>query len=460
MIKETDIIIIGAGLTGLTLAHYLKKSGKNFIAIERNNFVGGAIQTSSEQGFVFEKGPSTGVMSNDTVAELFEDLSDLCKFERASNQVSKRYILKAGKWVALPSGIIGGFSTPLFRFSDKIRLLGEPFRKPGTNPNETLDNLVKRRMGQSFLEYAVDPFILGVYAGDPAFIVPRFALPKLYNLEQKYGSFIGGTIKMQREKAKSGEPKKPKQPHRIFSVEGGFSNLTQALYTSAGIDNFVLGAKDITVSFSNGLYSARYKNTDGQEVEVQAKKLVTTIGAHELPSVLPFLEKDTIEPISNLKYARVVQVAVGFNQWNGFKLDAFGGLIPFKEKRDVLGVLFPSASLTNRAPEGGALLSVFLGGVRRPEIFDLPDDAIYKLIDKELRDLMQLSDFAPDLVSIHRYHHAIPQYGADCEARFAAVDKIQKQFPGLILAGNLRNGIGMADRILQAKTIANDIVNF
>lgn len=459
MVKETDVIILGAGLTGLTLAHFLKKSGKNFIVVERNSFVGGAIQTTSKDGFVFEKGPSTGVKSNEVVGQLFDELGDLCKFEKASDQVAKRYILKDGKWVALPSGLIGGIFTPLFSFSDKLRLLGEPFRKPGTNPNETLEGLVKRRMGQTFLEYAVDPFILGVYAGDPSYIVPRFALPKLYNLEQNYGSFIGGTVKMHRAKAKTGELKKKKEHHRIFSVQGGLSNLTNALYQSASTENFILGAKETVVSQENGVYILRYKDTDNQNVEIRAKKLVTTVGAHELPAVLPFLDKTDVASISNLQYARVVQVALGFKKWNGFKLDAFGGLIPFKENRDVLGVLFPSASLTNRVPKDGVLLSVFLGGVRRPDIFEKTDDEIKQLLDKEIRDLMQLPDFAPDLISIHRYHHAIPQYGADCEARFAAVEKVQKQYPGLILGGNLRNGIGMADRILQAKTLADEICN-
>jgi oxygen-dependent protoporphyrinogen oxidase len=456
MEKEIDILVIGAGLTGLTTAHYLHKANRNFIVLERKNEVGGDIQTAQEGDFVFEKGPSTGVMSNDTVAELFDDIKAYCTLEGASKEVNKRYILKNGSWKALPAGLIGGITTPLFRFSDKLRILGEPFRKPGTDPNETLDQFVIRRLGKSMLDYAVDPFILGVYAGDPSYLVPRFALPKLYNLEQKYGSFIGGTIKLHREKARTGQLKK-KQPHRIFSVEGGLSNFMHGIYQSAGTENFVLGVKELSISYENGIYHAQGKKEDGSTISVKAKKVINTGGAYELPALFPFIEKEKVDKIDNLLYARVIQVALGFKHWDGFHIDAFGGLIPFKEKRDILGVLFPSAFLKDRAPKGGAMLSVFVGGVRRPEMVEKSDDEIREIVKREVKDIMQMKTFEPDIFNIYRYKHAIPQYGADCEARFATIEQIEKQYPGLILGGNLRNGIGMADRIQQAKTLAESI---
>jgi len=456
MEKETDILVIGAGLTGLTTAHYLRKANRNFIVVERKNEIGGDIQTASENGFVFEKGPSTGVMSNDTVAELFDDIKAYCTLEGASKEVNKRYILKNGRWEALPAGLISGITTPLFRFSDKLRILGEPFRKPGTNPNETLDKFVIRRLGKSILEYAVDPFILGVYSGDPSYLVPRFALPKLYNLEQKYGSFIGGTIKLHREKARNGELKK-KHPHRIFSVEARLSNFMHGIYKSAGTKNFVLGVNELSISFENGIYHAQGKMEDGSLFSVKAKKVISTGGAYELSSLFPFIGKDKIEKIDNLHYARVAQVALGFKHWDGFHIDAFGGLIPFKENRDILGVLFPSAFLKGRAPKDGVMLSIFVGGVRRPEMADKTDDEIREIVKREVQDIMRMKTFEPDVFNIYRYKHAIPQYGADCEARFATIEQLEKQYPGLFLGGNLRNGIGMADRILQGKTMAESI---
>jgi oxygen-dependent protoporphyrinogen oxidase len=63
----------------------------------------------------------------------------------------------------------------------------------------------------------------------------------------------------------------------------------------------------------------------------------------------------------------------------------------------------------------------------------------------------------PDLIRIFRHTHAIPQYELSSGERLAAIERLQKHHPGLILAGNLRDGIGMADRILQAATLGKEI---
>jgi protoporphyrinogen/coproporphyrinogen III oxidase len=138
-------------------------------------------------------------------------------------------------------------------------------------------------------------------------------------------------------------------------------------------------------------------------------------------------------------------------------LDAFGGLIPFVEKRDLLGVLFMSALFSGRAPEGGALFSIFMGGVRRPDIYQMSEKEVHEILRKELCDLMQLDDFKPDLLRIIPHSYAIPQYEADSGERFSAITGIEKQFPGLVIGGNLRDGIGMADRIQQARILADSI---
>jgi len=450
--KETEILIIGSGLTGLTTAHYLNKVGKDFLVIDRNPTVGGVIKTHQQEGFTFEQGPNTGVLSNEATVDLFDDLKGLCSLQIAGSHVNKRYVLKKGRWQPLPSGLLSAIQTPLFSWFDKFRILGEPFRKRGENPHETLDQLVKRRLGNSFLEYAIDPFILGIYAGDPAYLVPKYALPKLYHLEQKYGSFIGGAIKLARERKRSGQ--KIRATRQIFSSEGGLSNFINALYHSAGESHFHTNIKDITIQYDGKKFLGNGLDAQGNQLAITASKVVTTTSANELAGLLPFLDPKLLAPITNLLYAQVVQVALGFKHWQGIPLDAFGGLIPYREQRELLGILYPSAFFPERAPPGGALLSIFLGGVRRPKMYDNSDAEITKIIAREVNELMGLKTFQPDLLHIFRYQHAIPQYGIDTQARYAAVDHIQQRYPGLVIAGNLRNGIGMADRIQQGRELA------
>src|SRR5690606_22033141 len=158
----------------------------------------------------------------------------------------------------------------------------------GNDPDETLEALVRRRMGDTFLDYAVDPFILGIYAGDPSKLVTRYALPKLYQLEQKYGSFIKGSIKKARQ-AKS--PEERKVTKQMFSLSVGLDNLTEALYEAIGEENFQFDCRRTTIYPKNGSYSITYAR-GGESYEIANDTVITTTGAHEIGNLLPFLNKE------------------------------------------------------------------------------------------------------------------------------------------------------------------------
>ena len=441
--------IIGAGITGLVTAFYLKKAGVPFRIFEKTNHIGGVIRTKQEDGFVYENGPNSGVLANVETVEFFEELGSLCPPEIADTAAAKRLIWKGNRWHPLPSGIWDGITTPLFTLHDKIRLLGEPFRRKGTNPNETLSEMVLRRMGQSFLDYAIDPFILGIYAGDPAYIVPKYALPKLYQLEQDYGSFIGGAIKKRREKKSDREKKVTRD---IFSVEGGLENLVKTLTGIIGKENIVLGCDNLYTEKKDQDFSVHY---NGQQETFT--HVVSTINSQGLPVLFPFVERKKWAPILRLRYAKVTEVAIGYKKWEGIPLNAFGGLIPFREKRNILGILFMSTLFKNRAPQEGALLTTFVGGTRRPELAGLPEDELFALIKKELEITMHVKT-DPDLFRYATHEQAIAQYGADSEERFRAIAALELQHLGLYLGGSIRNGIGLADRIKQAHFMAEDII--
>ncbi len=447
--NSIKVAVVGAGLTGLTTAFYLRKAGVDVQVFEKGDQPGGVIQTHHENGFTFEAGPNTGMLSRPEVAELLEDLKDECTLEVADEAAKARWIWKKDRWVPLPSGLVSGISTPLFSFADKLRLPGEPFRKKGNNPNESLAQLVLRRMGKSFLDYAIDPFILGIYSGDPSRLVTRYAFPKLYLLEQNYGSFIGGAIKKAKEPKSERDKKATKD---IFSVKGGLSNLINALVKKTGEENFRFNCNNLTFEKKDGSY---YSNLSGDAFT----HVISTTGGYELENLFPFIGKEKLDGIFKMKYSQVVQVSLGFKKWNGIPLNAFGGLVPSVEQRRILGVLFISSFLKNKAPDDGALLSVFLGGVRKPEMIELSDDEILRIVEEELTEMFRLETFKPDMLKVFRYRHAIPQYGFESEEKLKSIAQLEVQFPGLVLAGNIRDGIGIADRINQGRNVASQLIN-
>lgn len=447
---KTDITIIGAGLTGLTIAFYLKKAGKKVILIEKKDKVGGVIQTIEKDGFVYETGPNTGVLSNPELVKLFDDLKNDCELETANEASKQRWILKDGEWNALPSGPVSAIKTPLFSLKDKFRILGEPFRKKGTNPYETVAELVKRRLGQSFLDYAVDPFISGIYAGDPNKLVTKFALPKLYNLEQTYGSFIKGSIK----KAKLPKTELEKRATKeVFSAKGGLKNLISAIEKNIGSDNIFTSCSNVKVNKSEGYYKTAFEQGN-EKIEILSDKVITTVGAYALQEILEFIDKKELEPITNLEYAKVIIAVAGYNNWDGIGLKSFGGLVPSLEKRNILGILFPSSIFKDRNPENGAILSVFMGGIKRPDLFEKTEEELSQIALNEINTTLNPQTKNPDFINVYKYQYAIPQYDEKSEARFIKIEELEQKYKGLILAGNIRNGIGMSDRVKQAVDIA------
>lgn len=440
-----EIVIIGAGLTGLSTAHNLKKYGHDVVIVEKDGRVGGQIQTHQEDGFVFESGPNTGVVSFPEVVELFDDLAGDCELEIARESSKRRYIWKGNRFHALPSGPLSAVTTPLFRLSDKFRILGEPWRKRGSDP-DPVGALAQRRLGKSFYEYAVDPFVSGVYAGDPMKLTTRYALPKLYNLEANYGSFIRGAM------AKAKIPKTDRDrlaTKNVFSAVGGLSQMVDAM--AKRLDIF-LNAHDVKIRPMDG--GGWHVTFNGME-NIKCQRVVTTVGAYALPSLLSFIPAERLKPFTQLFYAPIIQVCVGIRNAMGLNFPAFGGLVPSKEQKRVLGILFPSSCFEGRAPEGGALYSYFIGGARHTDYLLKSDDEIRQIVMDEFHAMLKYPEgVEPDLIRIFRHERAIPQYWSDSGERFKLIAELQSQYQGLVLAGNMRDGIGMGNRIHQGAQIA------
>lgn len=452
--QQYDCILLGAGLTGLTIAHSLRRAGRRVLVLEKGDHPGGVIHTYTDDGFVFEAGPNTGVISSVELVRLMEELK--LKFEVPQQFANARWIWKNGRWEPLPSGLLSAIRTPLFTLNDKFRILLEPFRARGTNPDETLAQLVIRRMGRSFLDYAIDPFISGIYAGDPSQLVTRYAMPKLYALEQDYGSFIKGSFAKARQPKTAEEKKVTKQ---VFSVQGGLSRLIDALVASVGAENIRYNCGEVRVEeVETGSYRVNFSGSadEFQSPCITSRTVVTTFGGPLLLSALPFLDEDEKEGLSSLRYAKVVQVAAGYREWEGVPIKAFGGLVPTREQKDILGILFPSALFAGRAPANGALLSVFMGGIKRPELFELSDEQLKAVAVEHIREMMQTTR-EPDVVRVFRYPQAIPQYDATSARRLHTIAELQFRYPGLLLAGNIRDGIGMSDRVKQGAQVAKEL---
>lgn len=452
------IVIIGGGLTGLSLASQLDMEGVPFLLLESKARLGGQVCTLKEGGFTFEVGPNTGTVSTPEVIELFEYAAPEATLEEASSDANDRWVWKGDRFHSIPNGLWSGLTTPLYSFRDKLRVPFEPFRKRGTDPNESVGALAERRLGKSIVEYSVDPFVGGVYAGDPYMLVTRLALPKLYNLEQMYGSFVKGAMHKAKEPKSERDKKATK---KIFSAEGGLEELIKAVAKKIVRTGKVeLCSRDISIVPVAEGWVTQYTDSEGVRRKVLSKRVVTTVRADILPALFEQEIAAKLGRVATLPYAPVTEVCVGFDHLPNIPRAAFGALVPSKEQRDVLGILFPSSCFRGRTPyPDGALFTIFMGGIRNRELVEGTTPQFQEeLALAELYSMMKIPhEVRPDMVHVAHYPKAIPQYDLGTEERLQDIKAIESQYPGLHLAGGIRDGIGMANRITQGMQLGIEI---
>ena len=451
---KTDIVIVGAGISGLASAHFLKKQGLDVIILEKENRAGGCIRTEQKNGFLVEYGPNSTMDTSPVLHELFNNLGIDSQLVYANEHSKNRYIVRDKKLNALPMSPLAFIKTPHFSGKAKLRLLREPFISPA-NPevDESLAQFVMRRLGQEFLDYAIDPFVAGVYAGVPEQLSVQSAFPKLYELEQKYGSLIKGTILGARERKKRGESSK--QSAKLFSFQQGLQTMIDSL-ESEFREQMFLNTDINSISSENGEYKITITVVDKKYL-MKSKNILTTIPVYNY-STLPGGFFDTLAPVFNkLKHPPVTMVYFGYERNpSGRPLDGFGFLIPRKEGFQILGTIWSSVIFSNRAPEGGTAFTTFVGGSRQPEIALLTEDNLIEVVRNDLKILLGI-DKKPDLIVVQPWLKAIPQYNVGHKTIIDAVKDFESKNAGMYLSGNFRGGISVGDCIKQAKVMAERI---
>jgi oxygen-dependent protoporphyrinogen oxidase len=348
----------------------------------------------------------------------------------------------------------------LFSIKAKLRLLAEPFISAAPEElEETIAEFVTRRLGKEFLDYAVNPFVAGVYAGDPARLSVRSAVAKIYALEKNYGSLIKGAIKGARKRKQLAETDKTKA--RLFSFQNGMSELANTLakiLANSIQKNSILDRIELPAAAGDFYTLSISQKT--KRTKIAAKSLIFATPAHVTAGYLESIDKSLSSKLQEITYPPVAVVFSGFKKHVPCRpLDGFGFLVPRVESRSILGTIWNSAIFPNRAPEGGFCLTTFMGGMRQPDLLQRDDRELGELVFDELKDIMQLQE-KPDVLRIKRWQKAIPQYELGHQNRINEIEKLETEHPGLFISGNFRNGISVGDCIIQSKSLASKIVDY
>ncbi len=444
-----DAVVVGAGISGLVAAYRLHCAGVRVLVVDAAAAPGGVIGSVRRDGHLYERGPNSALDTTPRIGELVAELGLAPRLAWASAASNRRYVVRDARLVPLPMSPPAFVATPLFSAGAKAALLLEPFKRRGDPAHEeSIAAFVRRRLGAEFLDYAIDPFVAGIYAGDPEQISVPAAFPKLHALEQRWGSLIKGQIRGAKERRAKQET--AKNTAKSFSFDAGMQTLTDAL--AAAVGGVQLGTRVVAIDRdADGSYALRAavggEVGDGATRSWRARHVVVAVAADAAAALVRPHAPDAAAAMATIDYAPVASVASAYARADvAHPLDGFGCLLPARERRRVLGVLFSSSMFDGRAPAGDVLLTTFVGGKRQPDLPAQTDDEIGSIVDAEHRALLG-ARAAPRWRAVTRWPRAIPQYTLGHLGRVARAVAVEQALPGVHLLGSWKGGVSVGDCI-------------
>jgi oxygen-dependent protoporphyrinogen oxidase len=453
-----SVAIIGAGITGLTAGFYLQRKGIPVIVYEASGRTGGVIQSIRKDGYLAETGPNTILETSPKIAQLVQDAGLASRKLNPDPNAEARYVVRYKRPIAMPGSPLGFFTTNLFSAKAKLAVLREPFVPPRRDgKEESIAEFVIRRLGNEFLDQAIDALVAGIYAGDPHKLSVTHAFPKLAQLEAKYGSLIKGQILGARERKRRGEVAKDRAPK--FSFDEGLQVLTDTLRERLG-DSIHLNTSVTRLIQMPGVWSLDIRE-NGHESRVEHTAVIYAGTAFKLAELqIESREELSLNRFSEIRYPPVASLVLGFRREDvAHSCQGFGMLIPKVEGFKILGTIFSSSLFPNRAPAGHLTLTSYIGGERYPELASSPHDKLVALACEDLRVLLGVKG-KPTFEHSTFYPRAIPQYNVGYGKYRELMTDIETRAPGFFLAGHYRDGVSLSDSIVSGCNIADRLEKF
>ncbi|CAK0760356.1 Coproporphyrinogen III oxidase [Gammaproteobacteria bacterium] len=440
-----EYAIVGGGISGLSTAWFLKQRGYSVRVLEAELEVGGTLRSHVRNGFLIERGPNSTLENTDALGELIEGVGLDAKLQVASPLGKRRYLFKNQRLVPLPLGPIAFLGSPLFSVAGKLRLFAEPFIGRASQ-EESVAEFVRRRLGQEFLDWAIDPFISGVYAGDPEKLSVRAATAKVYALEAQYGSLLRGMI----IRGLSGKKTGPTPSGRLISFSGGIQTLARGVANALGPESVRTRVQVTKLSRVPGGWQVHHAKG-----HVSARNIVLCLPADKTADLVAPFSQEAAETLRAISYPPVASIALGFRREQiKHPLNGFGLLIPRRCGLTTLGCLFSSSLFPDRAPTRQVLITSFLGGARHPEISTWKEKELILQVLEDLRPILGIQG-SPTLQTTILWPRAIPQYELGHLDRVAKIDQALAQSPGLFTRANWRDGISVADCVRNARSFSS-----
>ncbi|QDV35948.1 protoporphyrinogen oxidase [Tautonia plasticadhaerens] len=461
------VIVVGAGLSGLTAAHRLveglgdEASPVEVVVLEARSRIGGAIWTDRVDGFTLEGGADSFITNKPQALDLCRSIGLGDQLIGTDDRHRRSFVVRGGKLLPVPEGFVlmapqrlgPLLASPILSWRGKLRMAMDLVLPPRRDDaDESLASFVRRRLGREALDRLVQPLVGGIYTADPEELSLRATLPQFPMMEREHGSLIRAALRQGRA-ARQGSRGESGARYSLFqTLAAGMDTLPETLAGALPRGAIRRSSPVRRVARQGPEGTWRVELLDGPALEARA--VILAVEAHAAARLIDGEAPDLALDLRSIPYASSAIVQLGYPRDRvSHPLDGFGLVVPAVEGREILAVSFTSVKFPGRAPEGTVLLRVFIGGALQGHLFDRDDEELAALARREVGELLGASG-DPLVCRVARHPRAMPQYTLGHLDRVASIRRRAASQPGLILAGNAFSGVGVPDCVRSGREAA------
>jgi protoporphyrinogen/coproporphyrinogen III oxidase len=444
-----NVVIIGAGISGLSAAYDLERGGVSCTILEKQARLGGLIETRVAGECTLDCGPDSFLAAKPEALALITELGLEDEVIGSNDHQRTTYIWKHGRLIALPEGVMmivpsrlmPMAKSPLLSWGTKLRMAAEYFRGQGPSVDRSVADFVIDHFGKETLDYLAEPLLSGVYGGDPARLSVASVLPRFLQMEAKYGSLVRAVLDT-RGKGSSGP---------LFrTLRSGLSKLIATL--ASGVKVCHAQAESIERRDGGGFRIRAEGNW------MDADHVIVACPAWSAAQLLAPVDPKLAEGLGGIEYSSSLTLSLIYraSEFDGMRA-GFGFLVPKKERQRLAACTFVGAKFSHRVPGDRIALRCFFGGTSDEAVLGEADDALITIARQELRRILGLTAVPLEHV-IARWPRSMAQYSVGHAQRIAEIRARAAEIPGLHLAGNAYEGIGIPDCIRTGRQAAKNIL--
>jgi oxygen-dependent protoporphyrinogen oxidase len=459
------LVVVGGGIAGLAAGHRAVELARergcalDLALVEAADRVGGTIRTERRDGFVVECGPDSFLSEKPWALALCRRLNAEHRLIGTDDRFRRTFVVWGGRLHPLPEGfqllaptrVRSFLASRLFSWPGKLRMGLDLLLPRGLHGDESLGSFVRRRLGREALERVAQPLVAGIYTADPDDLSLAATMPRFLEIERRERSLLVGLWRAARRAPAHAAATSGARWSLFVTFADGMEELIGAL--AARLPTGAIRLKEQVTEVAREGNAWRVSARGGGSWAADA--VILACEAHQSARVLRYLDPSLALLLEGIPHASSATVTLAYRRSAiGHPLDGFGFVVPAAEGRPIIACTFSSVKYPGRAPEGHALLRVFVGGALNEALVDQDDDWLVSTARRQLAELLGAAG-EPLWTRVARYPKAMPQYHLGHLACVDAIEAALARHPGLALAGGAYRGVGIADCVRSGEAAAS-----